>query len=100
MSTRASKKSSSMYYCSASDNRVTSYYCDGAATINSASIIAAASTILVARIAVAAIVATAYNCPRRKTALRPNGPDLRKLVVIHESWEDAFGRSFRALRVH
>jgi hypothetical protein len=36
---------------------------DGAATINSAGIIAAASTILVVRIAVAAVVATAYNCP-------------------------------------
>jgi hypothetical protein len=60
----------------ASDNRATSYH--GAATINSARIIAAASTILVVWIAVAAAgVATAYNCPPsndRSTSIRDASP--------------------------
>jgi hypothetical protein len=64
---------------SASDNRATSY--DRAATINSARIIAAASTILVVGIAVAAaVVATAYayGCPPsndRSTSIRDASPD-------------------------
>jgi len=47
-------------YGSGSGYRSTS--CNGAATINSASIIAAASTILVVGIAVASVVPTTYNC--------------------------------------
>ena len=56
--------------CSAPHNSATSY--DGSATINSATVIAAASAILVVRIAVAAIVPTANNCPSsnyRSTAI-------------------------------
>ncbi len=57
-----SNMSTSSMYCSASDNRATSY--DRAATINSATIVAASSAILVVRIAVApAVVPAAYNCP-------------------------------------
>jgi hypothetical protein len=62
-STMVSNMSTSSMYCSASDNRATSY--DRAATINSATIVAASSAILVVRIAVApaAVVPAAYNCP-------------------------------------
>jgi hypothetical protein len=73
-------------YCSASGNRATS--CNGAATINrttsyngaatiNSASIAAASTILVVRIAVAAVIATAYNCPPsndRPTSIHGGSP--------------------------
>jgi hypothetical protein len=69
-------------YCTASDNRATSY--DGAATIHSAAIIAAASTILVVGIAVAAVIATAYNRPPsndRSTSINCSSPADRDASV-------------------
>ena len=104
---------------SASNNSATSY--DGsapndcAATINSATIVTAASAILVVGIATAIVPAATYNCPpsnHRSAAIdggspvncgtSVNGsasvgasrPDLHKLTVIHGSYEDAFGASY------
>jgi hypothetical protein len=99
-----SNMSTSSMYCSASDNRATSY--DRAATINSATIVAASSAILVVRIAVGrAVVPAAYNCPSSNDSPPVNcgasvnsvnrtaasGPDLHKLIVIHRNCENAFG---------
>ena len=56
-----SNMSTSSMYCSASDNRATSY--DRAAAINSATIVTACAAIFIVRVTIAAaIVTTPYNC--------------------------------------
>ena len=106
---------------SASDNSATSYDSsapdDGAATVNSATIITASSAILIVGIAGTAIVPAANcNCPpsnHRSAAIdgsspvncgpsvngsasvaAANGPDLHNLTVIQRSHEDVFGTGY------